>query len=168
MGGNWTESESRSVKFEDQDPEVFQLYLNWLYRERLPVRNDSPGHDGNAEYIQLAKAYVLGDFLQDRKFKNAVIDSMISKASTLASDGARWYPVGEVLGIIYSENTMESCGARRLLIDFYTQTGHGNWLHEWTEQENAPKAFLYDLAISLLDKRTFPGLTGFDPAQYHD
>ncbi|KAH6871414.1 hypothetical protein B0T10DRAFT_533557 [Thelonectria olida] len=136
MGGNWKEGKNRSVRLESQDPEVFQIYLHWLYCHTFPVRIDSPGLSGTVEYLQLAKAYVLGDMSQDGAFKDATLDAMMDKAGSTASD---------VIRVIY-DNTLESSEARSLLVDLYANHGHGNWLRDWAE-------FLLDLVTAVLDKR---------------
>lgn len=168
MSGDWSESKSRSVRLANEEPEVFHLYMQWLYRDTLPVRNDSPGLEGNAEYLQLAKAYVLGDLLQDGNFKDAVLDAMIERTTSKLSDGKMWFPVGPVIRHIY-DNTMKSSEARRLLVDMYTQTGRSDWLRNWACPEDLPKEFLYDLAIAVLDKRSQPEIPAGspDPCAYH-
>jgi hypothetical protein len=167
MIGDWRESKSRSVRLENEEPEVFQIYLHWLYLNTLPVRIDSAGVAGNAEYLQLAKAYVLGDLLQDGNFKDVVLDAIIEKTKSTASDGLCWFPVGPVIRHIY-DNTLESSVARGLLVDLYTNHGHGNWLYELASPEDLPKEFLYDLAIAVLDKRTPKGtLHQPDSCKYH-
>ncbi|KKP05528.1 hypothetical protein THAR02_02345 [Trichoderma harzianum] len=86
MKAHWETSTSGSIALKEEDPEVFEVYLHWLYFETLPVRNDSPGSEGNAEYAQLAKAYVLGELLQDVNFKDAVLDAILIKTNSKASD----------------------------------------------------------------------------------
>lgn len=152
MNGNWETSTNRSVNLGEEDPELFDLYLHWLYSQTLLAQNDSPGHAGNAEYLQLAKAYVLGDMIQDAKFKDAVLDAMLFKSRSLASDGKYWYPVGPVIRYIY-DRTLESSKARRLLVDMYTYHGQGNWLTTWASEDDLPKQFLFDLAAAMLDIR---------------
>jgi hypothetical protein len=167
MSGDWSESRNRSVRLEHDEPEVFQIYMHWLYRDTLPVRIDSVGVAGNAEYLQLAKAYVLGDLLQDGNFKDVVLDAIIEKTTSKASDGHRWYPVGPVIRHIY-DNTLESSEARGLLVDLYTHHACGHWLYKWACPEDLPKQFLHDLAIAVLDKRV-PKETPHSPdsCKYH-
>ena len=168
MSGEWKESNERSIRLENDKPEVFQIYMHWLYHCHLPVRIDDPGLAGNAEYVQLANAYILGDILQDVDFKDAVIDAMIDKSSSNALDGHHWFPVGPVIREIY-DNTLESSKARRLLVDLYTHHGDGAWLYNWAAQEDLPKGFLLDLAIALLDKREKPELhPSGSPCEYHE
>jgi len=162
----WKESKERSIKLE-HDAEVFQIYLHWLYRHTLPLRVDEPGLSGNTEYVQLANAYVLGDFLQDTHFKDAVIDAIIDKTSSKASDGQFWYPVGAVIRCIY-DNTLESSTARQLLVDLYANHGHGSWLCDWATQEDLPKEFLFDVTVAVLDRRPKPPrIAQANPCQYH-
>lgn len=118
----------------------------------IPVKLERAGHTENEEYLQLAKAYVLGDVLQDIEFNDAVTDAMIDKSRTPGKDGSQWFPVGPVIACIYN-NTPASSEARRLLVDFYVCSGHGGWLDESVETEDSPQEFLLDLARALLDRR---------------
>jgi len=169
LSGKWKESKERSVKLEWDHPEAFQLYIHWLYYHTLPIRINDPGFAGNAEYVLLANAYVLGDMLQDGNFKDAIIDAIIDKSNTSALDGKNWLPVGPVISCIY-DNTVQSAKARRLLVDFYVRLGSGDLLHDWSDMKEIPKEFLFDLAIELLNKRPRP--SGSHPitktCEYHE
>ncbi|QPG93801.1 hypothetical protein C2857_002715 [Epichloe festucae Fl1] len=167
FGGEWNESKTRSIELTEHDAQVFRTYMHWLYLDKLAVRNDAPGFVGNEEYIHLAKAYVLGDFLSDGQFKDAVMDAILEKSTTTASDGRTWYPVGPVIRHIY-DNTLGCSEARKLLVDIYTLNGHGAWLQVWADPDDLPKEFLLDLAVALLDKRSRPKpATPLDPCRYH-
>jgi hypothetical protein len=152
MSNNWKEAAERTIRFPDDDPDIFRLYIHWLYSRTLPCRNDEPGRAGNAEYVLLAKAYVLGDKLQDGRFQDTAIDAIIQKASSPAKDGQQWLPVGSAVGWIY-DNTLPSSEARRLLVDLYVCHGSGDWLTLWAKPADLPKDFLLDLAAALLDRR---------------
>ncbi|KAL7912615.1 hypothetical protein GGI35DRAFT_256867 [Trichoderma velutinum] len=163
----WGTSTSGSFTLEDEDPEVFEVYLHWLYFETLPVQNDNPGVEGNIEYVQLAKAYALGEFLGDINFKDAVLDVILIKSRSKASDGRSWFPVGPAIRFIY-EGTPETSAARRLLVDLYTYHGQGEWLTQWSDQEDLPKQFLLDLAIAALTKRPHPLAQAKGTCEYHE
>lgn len=167
FGGEWDESRTRTIELREHDAQVFRTYMHWLYLQKLAVRNDAPGSVGNEEYLHLAKAYVLGDFLSDGDFKDAVIDAILEKSTTTASDGKIWSPVGPVIRHIY-DNTLGCSQARQLLVDIYTRNGHGNWLQDWAHRDDLPKDFLLDLAVALLDKRSRPvPAIPLDPCRYH-
>jgi hypothetical protein len=152
MARDWKESKQRSIHLKDDDADTFELYLHWLYRGTLPVRINEPGLVGNSEYLQMAKAYVLGDKLQDGDFKDVIIDAIIDKCKSIASDGRNWFPVGPVLRCIY-DNTPTSSKARRLLVDIYVHDGSGDWLSDWVKQDDIPKDFLLDIAMAFLNKK---------------
>jgi hypothetical protein len=152
MARDWKESKQRSIHLKDDDADTFELYLHWLYRGTLPVRINEPGLVGNSEYLQMAKAYVLGDKLQDGDFKDVIIDAIIDKCKSIASDGHKWSPVGPVLRCIY-DNTPTSSKARRLLVDIYVHNGSGDWLSDWVKQDDIPKDFLLDIAMAFLNKK---------------
>lgn len=155
MKAYWGTSITGSLTLKEEDPEVFEIYLHWLYCESLPVQNDNPGFEGNTEYVQLAKAYVLGEMLQDVNFKDAVLDAILIKSRTRASDGQTWFPVGPAIRYIY-DGTPESSAARRLLVDLYTYNAHADWLTQWANKDELPKEFLFDLAVATLGKRPCP------------
>ncbi|XHF97178.1 hypothetical protein AWENTII_000779 [Aspergillus wentii] len=165
MAGKWRESLQRTVKLPDEEPNIFTLYLHWLYYGALPVYCDKPGLAGNSEYLELAKAYVLGDKLLDSKFQDTVIDAIIEKSLSKAKDGASWYPVGEVIEYVYC-NTHESAPIRELLVDMYVYYGYSDWLRDYNEPENVPQPFLLKLASKLLDRRVKSGVS-LEAERYH-
>lgn len=169
VNGTWKESKSRSILLDDVDASIFRIYVSWLYRAQLPVRIDAPGLEGNAEYLALARAYVLGDRLQDVAFCDACIDTMIVKSQTKSTDGSCWYPVGPVIACIY-DNTTPKSKARNLLVDLYAHNGHGNWLKEWADKDmDLPREFLFDLAVALFDARQCMEKQLFThPCKYHE
>lgn len=155
MKAYWGTSSTGSLTLKEEDPEVFEIYLHWLYCQTLPVQNDNPGFEGNTEYVQLAKAYVLGEMLQDVDFKDTVLDAILIKSRSKASDGQTWFPVGPAIRYIY-DGTPESSAARRLLVDLYTYNGRAEWLTQWANKDELPKEFLLDLAVATLAKRPRP------------
>jgi hypothetical protein len=77
MSRDWKESKQRSVHLPNDDPYAFELYLYFLYRGRLPAKPNRSEPAAESEELQLAKAYVLGDRLQDGDFQDFIIDVMI-------------------------------------------------------------------------------------------
>lgn len=169
MKSYWGTSITGSLTLKEEDPEVFEIYLHWLYCETLPVQNDNPGSEGNTEYAQLAKAYVLGEMLQDVNFKDAVLDAILIKSRSKVSDGQTWFPIGAPIRYIY-EGSPESSAARRLLVDLYAYHGKAEWLTHWENKDDWPKQFLLDLAIAALAKRHCPPVPLAKPGacEYHE
>jgi hypothetical protein len=67
ISGNWTEREQRLVKPPEHDPEIFTLYINFVYTNRiartpstvLPRERKEIG----VEYLLLFKLYFLAEKL---------------------------------------------------------------------------------------------------------
>jgi hypothetical protein len=143
MRNGWKETDQRSIRLEEDEPETVQLYIQWLYYRVLPVACSLPGDE---EYALLAKAFVLGDRLRDVDFANAVMDAMVEKCQTPASDGKIWYPEADVVKYVY-DNTPDSSPVRRFFVDVISHNERGGWLGS---KVDLPKDFLYDLSSALL------------------
>ncbi|KAL2849389.1 hypothetical protein BJX68DRAFT_267241 [Aspergillus pseudodeflectus] len=152
MAGEWKESSQRTIQLPDDEPSIVALYIHWLYHRTLPVFCDEPGLPGNAEYLDLVKAYVFGDKILDTTFQNTVIDAMIEKSRSKARDGASWYPVGEVIEYAY-HNMHEPAPILELLVDMYVTTARRSWLYDWADPATIPQRFLLSLCAELLDRR---------------
>jgi hypothetical protein len=165
MAGDWKESQQRTIHLPDDEPEIFALYVHWLYYGTLPVFCDEPGLPGNSEYLNLVKAYVLGDKILDSRYQDEAIDAIVEKCQSKAQDGANWFPVGEVIRYAF-DNTNESAPIRELLVDMYAIHGKRIWLQDWAEPANVPQPFLFKLATTLLDWRNGAKLS-FQSSRYH-
>lgn len=166
---------SQSVELKEAHPETFQIYVYWLYRRALPVR-DTAGlieettsedkGDGCAysatqadasdptaheiEYLRLAKAYALGVIVQDTASKDAVIDAIFMKAYKPVPGEELWYPSGSAISYIY-EHTSKTSEIRCLLADIYVRYADAEALEDdvWDDADLYPREFLLDLAKAL-------------------
>lgn len=105
--GDWKEATQKTVQLPEVKAEVFGTYLNWLYTGNVVISSD-PNFTYNGErdesktYIifeHLVDAYGLGDFLQDRKFRNAVVDEVqeaVEEFGSLNDDALLFYSKGRV------------------------------------------------------------------------
>ena len=139
------------MRLPNEDPNCSRLYLQWLYRGTIPSRSDSPD---DAEYESLAGAYVLEERLKDGVFCDVIIDAMVEKYNTKATDGAYYCPGCEDIEYIY-KHTRASSPARRLVVCLYALHGDKEWLAGW---EKIPKDIVLDFALALLDKESLPNL----------
>ena len=97
------------------------------------------GHSISPEWTRLVKLAILGDVLQDQRFSNAVIDTVIDRANA-----KRHYPAG-MAETVYTKLPKDS-GLRRLLVDFYAYIHNGNSLTGTSvDAMHAPKEFWKDV-----------------------
>ncbi|KAL9095494.1 MAG: hypothetical protein Q9165_002365 [Trypethelium subeluteriae] len=149
----WAEARERRVTLPEDDPEVFKLYVQWLYTDRIhcstPPGNNSKGWDFIHEMDLIIKAYCLGEKLQDVAFKDSLIDSFIALRS-LEKD--MWLPHLPITKFLW-ENTPKGSSMRRLVVDYYV------WLHaaDATQVKQSDcLEFLQDFVAGLLQHRGNP------------
>ncbi|USW54847.1 Putative BTB/POZ domain-containing protein [Septoria linicola] len=75
----WLEGQQRKVPLPDEDPELFNVYANWIMTGKLFVEDESgvPGGQGKVRQ-KLVDLYILGDKLLDTDFKDRVTDALAS------------------------------------------------------------------------------------------
>ncbi|KAF2124791.1 hypothetical protein P153DRAFT_400871 [Dothidotthia symphoricarpi CBS 119687] len=87
LSGDWEESSTRTVQLPETDVTAFGIYVKWLYSGKFYIMEDNDKSDKDEDDLipdhELDKwhsCYVLGSFLQDLDFKDALIDMLIEKA----------------------------------------------------------------------------------------
>ena len=81
--GNFTEASEGIVSLDDEDPEVFSLFMMWLYTGKLTSEGDNTP-------LALGPALQLYLFAEKRivpGLQNIVIDRLIQSHYTLCRDG---------------------------------------------------------------------------------
>lgn len=68
--GDWSEARTKVHTFEDVNVQVFEVFVRWLYTATIELIDA-----GDVDQI-LVLAWVLGDRLQARHFKNVVINAL--------------------------------------------------------------------------------------------
>jgi hypothetical protein len=154
MKRDWATSrpEPRLIDLTDQDPEIFKIYLHWLYFKTFPTvltENSATNTTSNTEFVTLGKCYVMGEMLMDIGFKNAVLDALLDSITNQPYYEAR-FPGQHAIGIIY-DGTLEGAPARRLLVDLWVTEATENWAEYMTS--DMPAAFTQDLARALLGRK---------------
>lgn len=101
----------------------------------------------------LVRMYVLGEKLQDRVFKNTVVDAIIAKTETKMSTPqgtAAWLPGICDVDIIYRGTCSGSLG-RKLMVDFFLYHRRDVWI---AEEPIVNVEFLRDVCTKLLEQRS--------------
>lgn len=71
MEHDWKEAGERRVELSHTTVEVFEGYLQWLYTGQITVI-------GNNEHNAMAQYFILGDYLDDPKFRGVALDGIMS------------------------------------------------------------------------------------------
>jgi hypothetical protein len=146
---------------EGDDVDVMDLYVQFLYTGRLPIR--SPTVAATDEYVTLCKLYTLATKLRDLIAKNAALDTIYN----IVKEDGEALPSSDHVGMIYSGTPGPRCG-RRMLVDLYMQKASGQEMigHVF------PAEFMNELATSMAVHRAIPTgipwVIGRTAEAYHD
>lgn len=152
------------VKLPTQKASTFDAYYRWLYADKLEPSNTRTFFTHDFEL------YILGDELQDERFRNSVIDNVIGEVSIHLI-----YPTGfEQITFVF-ESTPKNSHLRKLLIDFWVYRSNSEW-YDLTqcngEDGQYPSEYLFgvlkatSLKIGKSTKTHYPWV--INPCQYHD
>ncbi|KAI8939605.1 hypothetical protein NX059_003368 [Plenodomus lindquistii] len=107
----WTARRKGPIKLSDEDPDLFEMYVQWLYSQKVSIKSSHPGYHN--VLFSLVQSHILGARLLDPKYQNAVMKALI-----LYADETRMYPHDGILRYAY-DNTLPSSPLRMILIDFW-------------------------------------------------
>lgn len=127
LKGEWKTKETdetmlvlTTIDLDDDDPAIFSIYAEWLHSGVI-CSTSAGSQQYDTEFKTLVRAYILGDKLVDRGFKNTIIDAFIEK---IHSD--RRFDL-EHPRLIY-DNTPRQSPLRRLLVDIYVWQVTPSWM----------------------------------------
>lgn len=135
----WIEGQTKTVDLPEENPQVFQLYVSWLYKAKISLPGTEAGYNQNA----LMLLYVLGDVLDDYQLRNAAMVGMIDNIRNMSGCAGpqviqRFYgltPVGSPL--------------RRFLVRWTLSRSHSHMLRPVIG--SFPEEFLQDIALAGID-----------------
>ncbi|KAG9515702.1 hypothetical protein KCV07_g7220, partial [Aureobasidium melanogenum] len=149
----------------DVDVTAFRLYTEWVYSGRIQKGALEVSAE-DIDFSSIGQAYILGEKLQDQKFKNAVINLLLQ---TIITQGMMdlTFPT-----LVFKE-TSASAPLRRLLVDLYVCYGYKDWLKPDGSKEAISGTFLSDLSAAFFDRHGHDGVTkakvlALNPCNYHE
>jgi hypothetical protein len=177
LNGDGSTDEACIISLSDHDPEAFALWRTWIYTGKLAILPETPFpsdsvDERTAHYSVLAHAYILGDYLVDTPFMNAIADVYVLNARGIDNTRAL-YPSNEEIGVLY-DGTSPDSPIRKLLVDIWMYRGKVEWLEKEAEEGILPREFLVEVVRELLKlKKLKEGETMSRPwkmthQQYHD
>ena len=86
LARDWKEAREKRIAIPDHDPTAFEGYLNWIYSKRITLkdnetlcecceqRDPKKAECVDSQSLERVTMLLLGDYLDDAEFCNAVID----------------------------------------------------------------------------------------------
>lgn len=111
--GDWNEAREGIVRLPEEDPEVFDTFVTFVYSGRVNVPQDtdcSTDKVDSDELGALADCWLLADRMISQSFKDAVADALTKR---IVRTGMVPLDMPE---IIYAHTSIP-CGIKRLLVD---------------------------------------------------
>lgn len=150
MSREWKEGQEKEVTLPDADEDAFAAYLQWMYTGELTLPKGHP-------FRALTGYYILGDFLGDSAFREAVLDGIVNLACEEDS-----YP--GVLSIKAAwERTPKDSPIRKLYLQIWASTSSMRSRLEYIGSKNYPRAFVHEFFQYFL---TLHGLEKYGVARH--
>ncbi|KAG9562319.1 hypothetical protein KCU71_g7677, partial [Aureobasidium melanogenum] len=149
----------------DADVAAFRLYTEWVYSgqtQKAALRMSAE----DADFSSIGQAYILGEKLQDQKFKNAIVNLLLQ---TIPTHGK----MDLTLPTLVFNQTSTSAPLRKLLVNLYVWYGHKDWLKPDGCKETISVTFLSDLSTAFFDRHDHYGVPGtniltLNACNYHE
>lgn len=145
LNGTWKEATERRVELPEDDPDVFTIYVSWLYWNQIPTIPTCESGQDDSEFLHLIQTYIFGDKIQDMAFQNTIVDAIIEKNRDSVRQGLpskQSIPSPACVRLAY-DNTLSGSPLRRLLVDLWALTEGGK------VDKETPRRFLEDLIIKI-------------------
>lgn len=149
LGNEWKEATERVVKLPEDKLDIFRLYMHWLYCDTIPTKTTKPKLDN--EHKRLAKAYILGDKVQDLGFCDAIMDAIIHKMYSAGGGKGHAHPNINTIVYVY-KRTLPSSKLRQVYAALHAYHADETWHNKWAKRDELPKDFLLDMAMLYVDK----------------
>ncbi|KAG9523674.1 hypothetical protein KCU93_g6483, partial [Aureobasidium melanogenum] len=139
------------IEFElDANVPAFRLYAEWVYSGHIQ-QGALRINAGDIDFSTIGQAYILGEKLQDKEFRNATVDLLLQ---TIVTQGK----MDLTLPALIFDETATTAPLRKLLVDLYVWYGHKEWLKPDGSKKSTSATFLSDLSTAFFDRHDHDGV----------
>ncbi|KAF2444475.1 hypothetical protein P171DRAFT_360502 [Karstenula rhodostoma CBS 690.94] len=146
MQSPWKESSTQIVRLPDCNPEIFAMYLELVYTDKVACNPIAENNlDSETDFRELFELYVLCDHHMDSTSKNLVLAAAIEDT---------YVPNHDDVAYAY-ENTVSGSPLRKWLADLYAERACSVHM-EAGSLDDFPKEFLFDVVCTTIANRDEP------------
>ncbi|KAK5170385.1 uncharacterized protein LTR77_004972 [Saxophila tyrrhenica] len=173
LNKDWQEGQTRQVKLDDVDPDIFKIFNNFLKEGIIYSSKEGdvcfakPGDttQTDKELGRLVASWNLGDRLMSTSFKDGVVDALRSKTIVDGDYLQQMHPS------VYSSSSPSS-RIRLLVVDFAVW-GWNTSTYRQAERSEEDVDFLFDVALAFKERAESKPpaknpITGKDKCRYHE
>lgn len=169
LEGPFEEARTGTVRLLSEDPDVFEVYLHWLYRAEIPCRPTAgdTGEERTKQYRLLFEAYFFGDMIGHNNFLNALIHAL--RCLYVGSiKGIHYAPSMSNITLVWQRIAQSDSPLKRLIIDHRMRKPSPIECHK---VEAYHPEFLFDMLRALMAKgpkqKGIVPLMGPDMSKYY-
>lgn len=155
MGGEWKEGDFEEISLEEDDPKVFQYYMDFLYSRGLNATKPASFDAAEGLLGGLLDAYILSDKLQDNEFGNIVMNAILVLCNTVFpglkdGDRERYLVIDtEMISKVWSNLPKDSPPRRFVLDEGAFRPVNLDYVDEFLA-ESLPVDFFHEFARALM------------------
>ncbi|KAL8753187.1 MAG: hypothetical protein Q9199_005233 [Rusavskia elegans] len=131
MNGSWEEAKSNIINLPADEPQVYEIFQNWLYGAGLDLELGQ-----TKDMSLLLSLWIFGDKVQVPWFQNAAIEAL----RIAIIEPPREFRLKDIQTAF--ENSGEGSPIRKLIVDGYVWEGSLKGLMDKFQDEGYPKAFI--------------------------
>lgn len=117
---DWKEARERLIKLPKVHPDIFDLYIQWIYSHNFNIQPQGNG----SGIFHLAAAYVFGQFILDGDSQDVILDNIVKR---MLEPGSRQPELRNYISWIY-DHTYDKSHLRRLAVDSLAFTDNMGWV----------------------------------------
>ncbi|KAI4652463.1 hypothetical protein J4E93_002666 [Alternaria ventricosa] len=158
LKGPFKEAKDKVVTLPDTEANIFELFVNWLYRQRFPTQADSPqllalySQEDNPYFqsARLMKLYVFSDKYNVPKLKRQCLDALFEHLGD-----ASGYQLPDLNDVAYAvKNLNDEDPLLRMIVDGFCYHGNSECWND-DQIQNLPLPFIARLMRHLSDFRDY-------------
>lgn len=131
LSNDWKEAQEKRISLPDCEIEIFEDYLQWIYTGEVAYYSELP-----KQALELVKLWILGDFLGDQNFCNAVGGGLFSQPIAAGSDAINY---------LYDHTSQDSPLRSHMFSIWASRTSIAFVARLFATNREYPKDFVIDL-----------------------
>ncbi|KAL8785554.1 MAG: hypothetical protein Q9213_003302 [Squamulea squamosa] len=140
MNGDWEESKTNTINLPADEPEVYEVFDNWLYGVDLGLESTQ-----TKDVSLIMSLWIFGDKMQVPGFQNAAIEAL--RSATM--EPPRNFRLKDIRTAF--ENSGKGSALRKLIVDLYVWEGPLTGLMPRLQHDGYPQAFITQLFEGYVD-----------------
>ena len=152
MSHDWKEAQEKHISLPDCEPEIFEGYLQWIYMHKVAYYTELP-----EQPLELVKLWILGDFLGDQHFCDAVVRALFSHQIVAGPDAIKH---------LYDHTSHDSHLRWHVLNIWATRYSFAHIADVFATDRTYPKSFIIDLVKFFAEHDRVMDRFGWVPQPY--